>query len=63
MNCLPRDQSLSDSVSLVAREENLFRVRAVFAGNSALLPSDIIDLAILPAQRFWRETVSLLDVM
>ena len=29
MNCLPRDQSLTDSVSLVAREENLFRVRAV----------------------------------
>ena len=30
---------------------------------SALLPSDVIDFAILLAQRFWRETVSLLDVM
>ena len=34
-----------------------------FVGNSALLPSDVIDFAILLAQRFWRETVSLLDVM
>ena len=31
--------------------------------HSALLPSDVIDFAMLPAQRFWRETVSLLDVM
>ena len=37
--------------------------RLTFAGNSALLPSDFIDFAMLPAQRFWRETVSLLDVM
>ena len=34
-----------------------------FAGNSALLPSDVIDLAMLLAQRLWREKVSLLDVM
>ena len=34
-----------------------------FAGNSALLPSDVMDFAILPAKRFWRETVWLLDVM
>ena len=33
------------------------------AGNSALLPSDVIDFAVLPVNRFWRETVSLLDVM
>ena len=26
-------------------------------------PSDLIDFAILPAERFWRETVSLLDVL
>ena len=37
--------------------------RQSFAGYSALLPSDVIDFAMLPAQRFWRETVSLLDVM
>jgi len=37
--------------------------RSTFAGNSALLPSDIIDFSMLPAQRFWRETVSSLDVM
>ena len=27
------------------------------------LPFDVIDIAMLPAQRFWRETLSLLDVM
>ena len=32
------------------------------AGNSALLPSHFIDFAMVPAQRFWRQTVSLLDV-
>ena len=32
-------------------------------GNSTLLPSDAIDFAMLPSQRFWRETVSLLGVM
>ena len=34
-----------------------------FAGNSAQLPSDIINSVMLPAQRFWRETVSSLDVV
>ena len=37
--------------------------RSTFVGNSALLPSDVIDFAMLPARRFWREKVSLLDVM
>ena len=37
--------------------------RSTLVGNSKLLRSDVIDLAVLPAQRFWRETVSLLDVM
>ena len=37
--------------------------RSTFAGNSALLPCNFIEFAMLPAQRFWRETVSLLDVM
>ena len=37
---------------------------STFVGNSALLHSDmIIDFAMLPAQRFWRETALLLDVM
>ena len=43
--------------------ENKSRERSAFAGNSALLPFDVIDFAMLPAQRFWRGTVSLLDVM
>ena len=37
--------------------------QSTFAGNSALLPSDVMDFAILPAMRFWRETVWLIDVM
>ena len=37
--------------------------RSTFTCHSALLPSDVIDFAMLPAQRFWRETSSLLDVM
>ena len=37
--------------------------RSTFVGNSAQLPSDVIDFAMLPVQTFWRETVSLLDVM
>ena len=56
----------------IAQEEKCFSVEIYenksckwlsFAGNSALLLSDVIDFAILLAQRFWRETVSLLDVM
>ena len=37
--------------------------RSTLAGNGALLSSNVIDFAILPARRLWRETVSLLDVM
>ena len=36
---------------------------STFAGNSALLLAHIIDFAMLPAQKLWRETVSLLGVM
>lgn len=32
--------------------------RLKIAGNSALLPSDVLDFAVLLAQRFLRETVS-----
>ena len=37
--------------------------QSTFAVNSTLLPSDVIDFAMLPAQRFWQEKASLLDVM
>ena len=62
---VPSDQSLSDllcSWKFIKPHCNGGR-RSTFAGNSALLPSDVTDLAMCPAQRFWRGTVSLLDVM
>ena len=31
-------------------------LRSTFANDSALLPSDVIDFAMVPAQRFLRET-------
>ena len=46
----------------MAHEEKLFSVQIYekkscewlsFAGNSALLPSDVIHFAMLPALRFW----------
>ena len=64
-NCFPRDQSLRDllySWKFIKPRCNGGR-RSTFTGNSTLLPSDVIDFAMLPAQRFWRETVSLLDAM
>ena len=40
-----------------------FVVTAI-VGQHSVLPSDVIDFfAMLPARRFWRETVLLLDVM
>ena len=36
---------------------------SLFAGNSGLLPSDVIDFALLPAKRFLAGNVLLLDVM
>ena len=63
INCFPRDQSLTDflySWKFIKPRCNGGR-RSTFAGDSALLPSDVF--AMLPAQRFWRETVLLLDVM
>ena len=55
INCFPRDQSLSDLLYSTNRKtcnghSNGGR-RSTFAGNSALLPSDVIDFALLPAQR------------
>ena len=37
--------------------------RSAFAGNSALLPSEVIDFEMLPLRDFGRKTVSLLDFM
>ena len=55
MNCFLRDQSLSDLLYRTNRKtcngnSNGGR-RSTFAGTSALLPSDVIDFALLPAQR------------
>ena len=65
INCLPRDQSLRDllySWKFIKPRCNGGR-RSTVAGNSVLLALDVIDFAMLPAQSFWRETVSLLGVM
>ena len=43
--------------------ENKSPKQSTFTGNIALLPSDIMDFALLPSQRFWQETASLLDVI
>ena len=69
----PRDQSLRDWLYIYIAGNfeagNLLNLavnggpRSTFAGNSALLRCDFIEFAMLPAQRFWRKTVSLLDVM
>ena len=55
MNCSPRDQSLIDLLYSAKRKmcngnSNGGR-RSTFAGSSALLPSDVIDFALLPAER------------
>ena len=67
INCFPRDQSLSDLLYSQRRHQKTQCVnggrRSTFAGNSALLPSDVIDLQCCPLKDFWRGTVSLLDVM
>ena len=55
MNCFPRDQSLSDLLYSTKRRtcngNNNGGRWSTFAGNSAQLPSDVIDFALLPAQR------------
>ena len=55
INCFPRDQSLSDLLYRTKRKtcngnRNDGR-RSTFAGDSTLLQSDVIDFALLPAQR------------
>ena len=49
INCFPRDQSLSDiahgeETFRLQIYENKYRERSTFAGNSALLPTDVVDL-------------------
>ena len=55
MNCFPSDKSLSDLLHSTKRKtcngNNNGGRRSTFASNSALLPSDVIDFALLPAQR------------
>ena len=68
LNCFPTDQSLSDLLYSQRRHqktqcENNGGRRSIFADNSALLPSDVIDFAVLSAQRFLAGNSLLLDVM
>ena len=71
MNCVLRDQSLSDLLHSTKRKTcngNRNGGRwSTFPGYSALLPSDIIDFALLSRDSWLRdlrqETVLLLDVM
>ena len=55
INCFPRDQLLSDLLYSTKRKTSNGNSnggrRSTFAGNSALLPSDVIDFAMLPAQK------------
>ena len=59
INCFPRDQSLSDLLYSQRRHlDNADEVgQPSFAANSALLLSDVIDFAMLPAQRYWMEVL------
>ena len=56
--CFPR-------ISMIPKAGNLFYGgrRSTFAGNSALLPSCVIDFEMILAQRLWPERVSSLAVM
>ena len=65
LNCFPRDQSLSDLLYSWKFKKPCCNGgrRSTFVGNKGLLPSDVIDFVVLPAQRFWQETVSLSPVM
>ena len=51
MNCFPRDQSLSDLFCSTNRKTCNGGRRSTFAGNTALLPSDVIDFGLLSAKR------------
>ena len=55
INCFPRDQLLSDLLYSTKRKtcngNSKAGRRSTFAGNSAPLSYDVIDFALLPAQR------------
>ena len=65
LNCFPRDQSSSDLLYCwkFMKPRCNSGCWSILVGNKAELPSDVIDFAMLPAQRFWQETVLLLAVM
>ena len=75
VNFVPENLHVSPSIRgncYTAHKEKLFRVQiyenkcckqSTFTGNSAVLPTDVKDIAMFPTQRFWREIVSLLDLM
>ena len=65
INCLTRDQSLSDLLCrwIFLQPRCNGGRQSTFGGNSALLPPDNVNFAMLPTQRFWRDTFSLLEVM
>ena len=65
INSPPRDKSLSDlldSWKFIKPHHN-GGCWSTFVGSRVLLPSNIMDFVMLPTQRFWQETVLLLDVM
>ena len=63
INCFPWDQSVSNllySWKFITPRCNGGR-RSTISHSNILL--DFLDFAMLPAKRFWRERVPLLDVM
>ena len=50
INCFSRDHSLTDLLYSTKRNTCNGSRRSTFAGDSALLSSDVIDFALLPAQ-------------
>ena len=56
MNSFPRDQSLSDLLYTCCTKRKTCNSnsnggsQSTFVGNSALLPSDVIDFALLPTR-------------
>ena len=67
INCFPRDLSSRVMCYIAGNSWNLaVKLMTVVGQHSQVkkqLPSEVRDFAMLPAQRFWQETVSLLAVM
>ncbi len=62
LNVSPR-RSRSDLLYSTTKTKKNGGHRSTVAANSALLPSDVIEFAMLPLNDFWWETVLLLIVM